>query len=178
MNDDSHSHINDRTIRFIDNEYNLIFSIPDRGYVTITLPTGEQKTQRCLWRGEHHFQIEGHIYHDRWFAVTMKRCEINCSPCLKPETARFAVTVTDASDKKGEYLVTRRMPTTDRHIVLGQNLDIKERWATWLCRSGAVGIELVNFYSNASEAQRDYNRLAIAAVPLEERRGLSKGERP
>jgi hypothetical protein len=54
--------------KFIDSKYNVLFTVPDGGKITITYPNGESFTKICKHLDDYHTEIGGHCFHICEFA--------------------------------------------------------------------------------------------------------------
>jgi hypothetical protein len=155
-----------RRIRFMDAEYNTLFSIPDGGYVTITHRCGEQVIEQCRHIDDCHTRIGARIYDIHQFAVTMKRSGSTVEPCPGPEeiSGRFM----DGRGENDWYRVTRRMTTGKKTIALAQKTDVpsqksRHQWSTWMREGETSGWEWGRYFADRMEAKNDYLRLIEAA---------------
>lgn len=62
----------EKRIRFIDSDYNNLFSIPDGGTVVIVYDDGEISEKSCHYVDEYHFTSQGHTWHICEFAECME----------------------------------------------------------------------------------------------------------
>lgn len=62
-----------KTIRFIDSHYNLLFTVPDGGNVSLTFSDGETVIRQCQFIDDYHTKIGSSIYHICEFAENMER---------------------------------------------------------------------------------------------------------
>ena len=74
-----------KNCRFIDSEYNNLFTVPDGGKVQITYPNGEKKTHTCKHIGECHTEIGGKCFHICEFAERMESLGAKYEPLKQKE---------------------------------------------------------------------------------------------
>jgi hypothetical protein len=77
-----------KSIRFINSEYQTLFTIPDGGFINITLNNGELITRKCSFCDETHTQIGSEMYHICQFAGIMERNGNTYEPCPEPESVQ------------------------------------------------------------------------------------------
>lgn len=63
---------NNKSCRFIDSNYNDLFTVPDGGKVIITYSNGERVSKTCKYLDEYHTEIGGYCYHICEFAERME----------------------------------------------------------------------------------------------------------
>ena len=145
-----------KPIRFIDSRYNELFTIPDDGYINITVHNGEILTRQCVFRDEFHTQIGTDMYHICEFAEKMEQNGNEYEPCPEPETVHG-------------YVITDRMPVGDKVFVLAKNPDAAQKFVTWQGYTDkSRGYDGGHYWSNRSDAWTDCFRRADA-----ERTGIS-----
>jgi hypothetical protein len=67
--------MDDKTIQFIDSDYNELFRIPDGGNIKIIYPPGDDRgtvTRQCVFFDETHTRVGNNDYHIREFAERME----------------------------------------------------------------------------------------------------------
>jgi hypothetical protein len=138
-----------KDIRFINSDYKELFTIPDGGYINITLADGELMTRKCQYHGSHHTNIGNYLYHICEFAERMEQNGNIYEPCQEPEVV-------------GGYLITDRMPVRNKVIVLAHNPNAVQPWVTWEGSKNYPGYEHGHYWSKKSEAMTDYIRRADA----------------
>lgn len=62
-----------KRIRFIDSNYNLLFTVPDGGSIRITFSDGLSVSRDCRYIDDHHAKIGSTVYHICEFAERMER---------------------------------------------------------------------------------------------------------
>jgi hypothetical protein len=62
-----------KDIRFIDSEYNTLFTVPDGGAIVVTRENGEQRVGICKYIDNTHFSVNGNCYHIHQFAAQTER---------------------------------------------------------------------------------------------------------
>lgn len=62
-----------KTIRFIDSQYNTLFTIPDGENIVLTYSNGEKHTRPCQCLDETHTKIGSNVFHICEFAERMER---------------------------------------------------------------------------------------------------------
>jgi hypothetical protein len=137
-------------IPFIDSEYKTLFTIPDGGYITITLDDGEQLIRKCRYRDEYHVEIGGWPHHIYELAGTMERSGNAYAPCPEPETVQG-------------YMITDRIPVGDKVLVLAHNPNAAEEYVTWQGYADkSRGYDFGHYWSERSKAWTDCKRRAYA----------------
>ena len=134
-----------KDIRFINSSYKELFTIPDGGYITITLSDGEQLIRKCKFHDECHVDVGVNVYHICEFAERMERNGSTYAPCPEPEVV-------------GGYMITDRMPVRDKVIVLAHNPNAAQPWVTWQKRNDRPGYDWGHYWSDKSDARTDYFR--------------------
>jgi hypothetical protein len=152
-----------KDIRFIDSEYKTLFTVPDGGYITLTLYNGEQLIRKCRYHGECHVDVGTNIYHICEFAENMERNGNTYAPCPEPETVHG-------------YVITDRMPVSDKIFVLAHNPDAVEKYVTWQGYADkSRGYDFGHYWSERSQAwtdcfrRADAERTGIAYHPAEQK---------
>jgi hypothetical protein len=148
MNENKYNPDN-KPIRFIDSLYIELFTIPDGGYITITLNNGEQLIRKCRFHGDCHVDVGSSVYHICEFAEKMERNGNTYAPCPEPEVIHG-------------YTITDRVPVRDKVIVLAHNPNAVQPWVTWQVRTDCPGYDWGHYWSERSEAWGDYLRRADA----------------
>lgn len=69
-----------RDIRFIDSDYNTLFTVPDGGHIVRTGLDGRQDVLLCEYIDDCHTRIGGDIYHIRQFAELQEQRSIVYAP--------------------------------------------------------------------------------------------------
>ena len=137
-----------KPIRFIDSSYKTLFTIPDGGYINITLDNGEVLTRRCRYHGECHVDVGTEAFHICEFAEKMERAGNKYEPCPEPETVQG-------------YVITDRMPVGDKVFVLAHNPDAVQKFVTWQGHADkSRGYDAGHYWSNRSDAWTDCFRRA------------------
>jgi len=80
MNDDQ-----EKTIRFIDSDYNTLFTVPDGGNIVLTYSDGDTLIRPCKFIDEYHTQFGSNVYHICEFAERMERNGTTYAPEKPPE---------------------------------------------------------------------------------------------
>lgn len=73
-----------KQIRFIDSNYNDLFTIPDGGNVLLTLSDGDFLTRKCRYLDEFHTEVGNYVYHICEFAERMEQNGTKYSPAPIP----------------------------------------------------------------------------------------------
>jgi hypothetical protein len=107
-----------KNIRFIDSGYKTLFTIPDGGYITITLDNGEQLIRKCRYHGEYHVDVGNSLYHICEFAEKKEQNGSKYEPCPEPEIIHG-------------YVITDRMPVGDKVFVLAHDPEAVQKYVTW-----------------------------------------------
>lgn len=137
-----------KPIRFIDSNYNELFTIPDGGYINITLDNGEMVTRQCKFRDACHTQIGSEMYHICEFAEKSERVGNKYEPCPEPEVIHG-------------YIITDRMPVGKKVFVMAHNPNAVQKYVTWQGYSDkSRGYDLGHYWSNRSDAWTDCFRRA------------------
>ena len=63
----------EKTIRFIDSQYNTLFIIPDGGNIELTFSGGERITRKCTYIDDYHTKVGHIIFHICEFAERMEQ---------------------------------------------------------------------------------------------------------
>ncbi|NLB82152.1 MAG: hypothetical protein GX800_11225 [Clostridiaceae bacterium] len=63
----------DKTIRFIDSQYNDLFTIPDGGNIELTFLGGEKVIRKCTYIDDYHTKVGHNVFHICEFAEKMER---------------------------------------------------------------------------------------------------------
>ena len=139
-----------KPIRFIDSRYNELFTIPDGGYINITLDNGEMLTRPCRFRGECHVDVGNNVYHICEFAEKMERNGNKYEPCPEPEAVNG-------------YIITDRISVGDKVFVLAHNPDAVQKYVTWQgYEDKSRGYDWGHYWNNRSDAWGDCFRRADA----------------
>ena len=139
-----------KDIRFINPHYKELFTIPDGGYINITLDNGEILTRKCTFRDEYHTDIGGNMYHICEFAEKMERNGNTYEPCPEPEIVHG-------------YLITDRMPVGDKVFVMAHNPNAAQKYVTWQgYKDKSLGYDWGHYWNDRSEAWTDCFRRADA----------------
>jgi hypothetical protein len=147
MNDNIYNPEN-KPIRFINSNYDTLFTIPDGGYINITRSDGEQITRRCRHRGECHVEVGSQTLHICQFAEMMEQNGSKYEPCPEPETVHG-------------YVITDRMPVGDKVFVMAHNPDAVQKYVTWQGYADkSRGYDLGHYWDNRSDAWTDCFRRA------------------
>ena len=70
----------DRDIRFIDSDYNRLFSVPDGGKISLTYPDRENVILTCKYIDDYHFSTGMETWHICQFAEVMEHSDIKYEP--------------------------------------------------------------------------------------------------
>jgi hypothetical protein len=147
MNDNKYNP-NGKDIRFINSEYETLFTIPDGGHITITLNNGEQVTRKCRYHGECHVDVGTELLHICEFAEKMERAGNTYEPCPEPEIIHG-------------YVITDRIPVGDKVFVLAHNPDAVQKYVTWQGYADkSRGYDWGHYWNNRSDAWTDCFRRA------------------
>lgn len=98
--------MDDKMIRFIDSQYNELFTIPDGGSIVVTRPDGEQSISMCKYLDSTHFEVNGSCYHACQFAEIQERNGSTVEPEKEPQMV-------------SSYRITNRIPVGDKVYVMG-----------------------------------------------------------
>lgn len=139
---------NHREIRFINSDYQTLFTIPDGSYITVKrsdcCPDGEEFTRKCVYRDECHTQIGGEMFHICQFAELQERNGATYEPCPAPETVHG-------------YVITDRVNVGEKSFVLAHNPQAAQPWVTWQGRKDKQGgYDWGHYWSDKSTAKRDF----------------------
>ena len=63
----------EKTIRFIDSQYNTLFTIPDGGNIKLTFSNGERVIRKCTYIDDYHTKVGHYVYHICEFAERMEQ---------------------------------------------------------------------------------------------------------
>jgi hypothetical protein len=133
----------DKTIRFIDPQYNTLFTIPDGGNIVMTYPDGEQRVRACKYLDETHTRIGGNVFHICEFAERMQQAGATYEPENEPEIIA------------GYHIIERR-PAKDTVIKLGHNPRVAQPWVTWQGYPNDPGnVDWGHYYAARSDAETD-----------------------
>jgi len=70
----------DKKVRFIDSQYNELFTVPDGSNIVISYEDGEKFIRPCKYFDDYHTQIGHNIYHICEFAERMERVKATYTP--------------------------------------------------------------------------------------------------
>jgi hypothetical protein len=146
-----------KIIRFIDPNYNTLFTIPDGGRIVVTRPMGEmypgvqeEWVGTCRYLDECHTSINGECFHICQFAEIQQRIGSAYKPEAEPEII-------------GGYRINHRTVVGDKVFKLGHNPNAPEPYATWQCFKGENDRNSFGHYwSDKSAASTDLFRRADA----------------
>jgi len=93
--------MDEKKMRFIDSQYNELFTIPDGGSIVVTIPDGGQYIGVCKYLDETHFEINGSRCHIQQFAETLEHNDSKVAPEKEPEMVK-------------NYRIIRRIPVGDK----------------------------------------------------------------
>lgn len=85
-----------KTIRFIDTHYNVLFTVPDGGNIALTNSASETVIRKCEYLDAYHTKIGSNVFHICEFAELMERNGATCAPeqpVALPEKDRKRVSV-------------------------------------------------------------------------------------
>jgi len=137
-----------KPIRFINSGYKELFTIPDGGYITVTLDNGEQLIRKCRYHGECHVDVGTNVYHICEFAERMEQNGNTYEPCPEPEIICG-------------YVICDRMPAGDKVFVLAHNPDAVQKYVTWQGYTDkSRGYDWGHYWNNRSDAWTDCFRRA------------------
>ena len=134
---------NGKDIRFINSNYEDLFKIPDRGYITITLDNGEQSIYKCVFIDEYHTTIGNNTFHICEFAEKMEKIACKYEPCPTPE-------------KIAGYMITNRTPVNNKEVVMAHNPRAASPWVTWVRHLDFPDYETGHYWDKQSKARTDY----------------------
>jgi len=77
---DAHMKQAEKGIRFIDPNYNLKFTVPDGGKITINYSTGDCREYRCRYIDDYHVEVGDFLYHICEFAELIDRNGYSVNP--------------------------------------------------------------------------------------------------
>lgn len=138
-----------KMIRFIDSQYNELFTIPDGGSIVVSRSNGEQTVGVCKYLDETHFEANGICYHICQFAEIQERNDFKYEPENEPEMV-------------DSYRITNRIPVGNKTFVLGHSPKAVEPYATWQAYRDKPGKDLGHYWTNRSDAWTDLQRRANA----------------
>ena len=78
-----------KMIRFIDSNYNALFSIPDGGTIFLMYSDGEKTERTCKYLDPTHFQAGNHCWHICEFAERMEQNQTRYAPFPMPDNMPF-----------------------------------------------------------------------------------------
>jgi len=52
-----------KEIRFINSKYDLLFNLPDKGFILINYPNGGKKAYQCTYLDSYHMLVGSRTYH-------------------------------------------------------------------------------------------------------------------
>ena len=93
---------NEKSIRFIDSSYNLLFFVPDGGNVVLTYSDGEKLIRPCKYLDDYHTQIGSNVYHICEFAEKMERNGTSYAPEKPPALPNLCYSTLPSS---GELII-------------------------------------------------------------------------
>ena len=135
--------------RFIDSNYNDLFTVPDGGYVQIDRSDGETLIRKCKFLDVCHTHIGLNAYHICEFAERMEKNGSSYSPALNPEQVQG-------------YLITDKTVVGKKVFVLAHNPNAVEPFVTWRGHVDYPGYESGNYFKERSAAHGDYIRRIYA----------------
>ncbi len=136
--------MDEKMIRFIDPEYNTLFTIPDGGAIVVTRPNGEQYIGVCKYIDPTHFEIEGgSCFHIAQFSEIQARNGSTVEPEKEPEIVG------------GHYRITNRIPVGDKVYVMGHSPTAPQPFATWQAYRDAPGKDYGHYWTKRSDAWSD-----------------------
>ncbi len=94
-----------KKIRFIDSDYNLLFMIPDGGSIRITFADGLTSIRDCHYMDAHHTQIGNTVYHICEFAEIMEKNGSQYAPVEPASLPDMCYTVLPSN---GELVALKR----------------------------------------------------------------------
>lgn len=74
--------MDEKTIRFIDSQYNTLFTIPDGGNIELTFSGGERVTRKCTYIDDYHTKVGHYVFHIGEFAEKMEQNGTKYVPAL------------------------------------------------------------------------------------------------
>jgi len=132
-----------REIRFIDPQYNTLFTIPDGGNIVITHPDGEQRVRACVLLDECHTRVGNSVFHICEFAERMQQAGATYEPEIEPEIVA------------GYHIIDRR-PAGDTVMKLGHNPRAVQPWVTWQGYPNKPGnVDWGHYYAHRRDAETD-----------------------
>jgi len=142
-----------KQIRFIDPQYNTLFTIPDGGSIVVTRPKGELRPSLqeqwvgvCKYLDDTHVDINGECYHICQFAEIQQKIGATVVPEPEPEMV-------------GGYRITHRNFVVDKIFKLGHNPAAVEPYATWRSdKNDASNNYWGHYWSNENTAHTDFFR--------------------
>lgn len=78
-----------KMIRFIDSNYNDLFSIPDGGTIFLMYSDGEKAEKTCKYIDPTHFYVGNHCWHMCEFAERMEQNQTRYAPFSMPDNMPF-----------------------------------------------------------------------------------------
>ncbi|MCM1295926.1 MAG: hypothetical protein NC311_10330 [Muribaculaceae bacterium] len=115
-------------IRFIDSNYNDLFSLPDGEQITITHADGAKSDYTCRFIDEAHVEVGYNLYHICEFAEKMERSGASYAPKETPLPKRCFSTL----PSNGEVIILTRY--VDGYVPLQRKLDTPEEKAAYVER--------------------------------------------
>jgi len=134
--------MDEKKIRFIDSQYNELFTIPDGGSIVVTIPDGGQYIGVCKYLDETHFEINGSRCHIQQFAETLEDNDSKVVPEKEPEMVE-------------NYRIIRRIPVGDKVYVMGYSPTSPQPYVTWQAHRNIPGKEWGHYWSNYLKANTD-----------------------
>lgn len=132
-----------KMIRFIDSQYNELFTIPDGGSIVVTRPSGEQYIGVCKYLDETHVSVNGSCYHLCQFAEILERNGSKVEAENEPEMV-------------GKYYrITNRIPVGNKVFVMGHSPTSPQPYATWQAYSDKPGKDWGHFWTKREDAWSD-----------------------
>jgi hypothetical protein len=133
----------EKTIRFIDTQYNTLFTIPDGGSIVVTRPSGEQYVGVCKYLDDTHLSVNGSCFHICEFAEIQERNGCTVEQEKEPEMVG------------GSYRIIHRIPVGDKVYVMGHSPKAAQPYATWQAYRDSPGKDWGHYWSNRSDAWGD-----------------------
>ena len=135
--------MSDKMIRFIDQNYNELFQIPDGGSIVVTRPTGEEYIGICKFLDETHVNINGECFHICQFAEVQARNGATVKPETEPEINRG-------------YRIMQRNTVGNKVFKLGHNPNAVQKYVTWQSyRNNPASYDWGHYWSDKSTAKTD-----------------------
>jgi len=138
-----------REIRFIDQHYNELFTIPDGGSIVVTHPDGNQYIGVCKYLDATHFDMNGSCYHQMQFTEMLERRGAKVEPEKEPEIV-------------SGYRVIRRIPVNNKIFVMAHNPKAVQPFVTWQGHKDYPGYGWGHYWPDRSIAGTDLRHRANA----------------